>query len=319
LTFPTFLVPDPLAAAAGIGLLASAVAGPAVAYGLQLLPQEWRRPAEWLLIAGALGVAAVVARMSDGRVGGLLICVVAALPGLIALLFWRSLLASTLVSLAPLYFVIGELTRGRPTHAPAIWLDRALPLRPEWMLVYGSLYVFIVILPLLVIRQPQLRRRAMQAFLMVMIVSYVGFLLYPTAAPRPAEVFGHGFAVWSLRRTYSVDPLYNCFPCLHVAYACVSALACFRVHRGVGAAAGLWTALIAVSTLYTKQHYVVDVIAGALAAYAAYVLFLRGYPREAVAESDRRRAPFRALVVVAIFGIMIAGLWMTYQSQLGAS
>jgi hypothetical protein len=42
-------------------------------------------------------------------------------------------------------------------------------------------------------------------------------------------------------------------------------------------------------------------------------LFLRTYPREAVAESDRRRAPSRALAVIGIFGIMIAGFWVAYQ------
>jgi len=155
----------------------------------------------------------------------------------------------------------------------------------------------------------------MQAFLMVMVVSYVGFLLYPTAAPRPAHVFGDGFSAWSLRHTYLVDTPYNCFPSLHVAYAFVSALTCFRVHRGVGAAAGLWAALIGVSTLYTKQHYIADVIAGTLAAYVAYLLFLRSYPREAVSESDRRRAPFRALAVIGIFAILLAGFWVSYRFQ----
>ena len=306
---------DPLAAAVGIGLLGPVVAGPAVAYGLQLLPQRWRRTTEWLLIGGAVVVAVLADLLSDGPVGGVLVYVLAALPGLIAFLAWRTLLASTLVSLAPIYFVIGALTRGRSTYAPEIALDRALSLQPAWMLVYGSLYVFVVILPLLVVRQQELIRRAMQAYLMVMIVAYVGFLLYPTAAPRPAHVFGDGFAAWSLRLTYSLDTPYNCFPCLHVAYAYVSALTCYRVHRGVGAAAGLWVALIGVSTLYTKQHYVVDVIAGALAAYVAYVVFLRSYPREAVAESDRRRAPFRALGVIGIFGIMVAGFWVAYRIQ----
>src|SRR5258708_1576110 len=281
-------MPDPLVIAVGIGLLGSVVAVPALAYGLRLLPPPRRRTAQLLLIDGAL-VAALVAHLLSGRpVGAVFVGILAALPGFIAFLIWRTLLASTLVSLAPLYFVIGELTRGRAIHAPEIALDRAWPLQPGWMLVYGSLYLFIVVLPLMVVRQRELLRRAMLAFLTVMIVSYVGFLLYPTAAPRPAHVFGDGFSAWSLRRTYSVDPLYNCFPSLHVAYAFVSALTCFRVHRGVGAVAGLWAALIGVSTLFAKQHYVVDVIAGALLAYVAYVLFLRGYPREAVPESDRR-------------------------------
>lgn len=148
---------------------------------------------------------------------------------------------------------------------------------------------------------------------MVMLVAYAGFLLYPTTAPRPAHVPGDGFAAWSLRLAYDIDPPYNCFPSLHVAWACVSALTCYRVHRGVGIVAALWAALIGVSTLYTKQHYVADVIAGALAGYVAYPLFLRRYPREGVAEIDRRLAPFRALAAIGIFGIMVAGFWVAYR------
>lgn len=309
-------MPDPLLAAVGIGVVGPAVAGPAVAYGLDSLPRRWRRTAVWLLIAGAAALAVLSDLLWEGPVDGAVVYVLAALPGVLAFLAWRTLLASTLVSFAPLYFAIAILTRSRPTHVPDLALDAALPLQPAWMFVYGSLYLFVVILPLLVVRQRELFRRAMQAYLTVMIVAYVGFLLYPTAAPRPDDVLGEGFSAWSLRLAYSLDPPYNCFPSLHVAYAFVSALTCYRVHRGVGIAAALWAALIGVSTLYTKQHYVVDVIGGALAAYVAYVLFLRKHPREAVPERDRRRAPFRALGVVGIFVIMIAGFWLAYKIQL---
>lgn len=291
------------------------LAGPAVAYGLQLLPQRWRRTTEWLLIAGAVVVAVLADQLSKRPGGGgVFVYVLAALPGFLAFLAWRTLLASTLVSLVPLYIVIGELTRGRPTYSPEVALDRTLSLQPSWMLVYGSLGL-VVLLPLFVVRQQELVRRAMQAYLTVMIVSYVGFLLYPTAAPRPAQVFGDGFGAWSLRLAYSLDPPYGCFPSLHVAYSFVAALTCYRVHRGVGAAAGLWAALIGVSTLYTKQHYVVDVIAGTLAAYVAYVLILHRYPREAVAESERRRAPVRALSAIGIYAVIVTGLWVAYEIQ----
>ena len=93
-------MPDPLLAAVGIGLVGSVVAGPAVAYGLQLLPQHWRRTAEWLLIAGAVVIAVLADLLSEGPVGGVFVYVLAALPGLIAFLAWRTLVASTFVSLA---------------------------------------------------------------------------------------------------------------------------------------------------------------------------------------------------------------------------
>ena len=67
--------------------------------------------------------------------GGVFVCVLAALPGLVVFLVWRTLLASTLVSLVPVYFVIGELTRGRSTYAPEVALDRAVSLQPAWVFV----------------------------------------------------------------------------------------------------------------------------------------------------------------------------------------
>lgn len=54
---------------------------------------------------------------------------------------------------------------------------------------------------------------------------------------------GEGFAVWGLRALYRADPPCNCFPSLHVAHSFVSAL-------------------VAMSTVFIKQHYVLDVIAG---------------------------------------------------------
>jgi len=286
-----------------------------VAYGLERVPQRWRRTTEWLLLAGAVVFSLLVDPLSDGPLGGASVYGLAVLPGLIAYLAFRTLVASSLVTFLPGYFVIGAMTREWPTHAPELALDRAVSLQPAWVLVYGSLYVFIAFLPLLVVRQRELFRRAMQAYLMVMLVAYAGFLLYPTLAPRPRQVAGDGFFAWSLRLIYSIDPPHGCFPSLHVAYSFVSALTCSRVHRGVGAAALAWAGLIGVSTLYTKQHYVVDVIAGALAAYVAHVLFLRRYPRQAVAESDRRRAPHRALAIIGIYAIMVAGFWVAYRIE----
>ena len=304
---------DPLAAAVAIGLLGPVLAGPLIAYALERIPAGHRRSIEWLLILAALAIAILGDVLQDGPgVGGALIYVVAALPGLITFLVWRSQLAAALVSLAPMYFVIAIFTRVRPAYRPELPLDRAIGLEPAWMVVYGSLYVFVVVLPLLVVRERGLIRRAMQSYLLVMTFSYAVFLLYPTFAPRPADVPAEGFAAWTLGIMYSIDPPYNCFPSLHVAYAFVSALACLRVHRGIGIAAIVWASLIGISTVFTKQHYVADVIAGAAAAVLAYVLFLRRHPGDAALLHDRRLAPRRAMVAVAIFAIMIAGFGLAY-------
>lgn len=219
-----------------------------------------------------------------------------------------------LVSLVPFYLVIADRARlNGAVHAPEFALDRLLPLTPTWSLVYGALYLFLILLPVFVIQQDELIRRTVRAYLTVWIASYVCFLLYPTVAPRPGEVMGDGFGVWGLRFLYGADPPYNCFPSLHVAHSFVSALASYRVHRSLGLTAVTCASLVAVSTLFTKQHYVVDVIAGILMAVAAYAVFLRTYPRSSVPELDRRLAPVLALCVGGIVGLCLTGYWVAFK------
>lgn len=186
-----------------------------------------------------------------------------------------SLSMIALVLLVPFYIFIGESMAGRVTHVPALPFDRLIPLQPVWGLVYGSLYLFLILLPVFVVHEQEQIRRTVRAYLMVWITAYICFLAYPTAAPRPAMVMGDSFAAWGLRFLYSADPPYNCFPSLHVAHSFVSALTCYRVHRGIAVVATICAFLVAISTLFTKQHYILDVIAGIFLAGVAYVVFLR--------------------------------------------
>jgi membrane-associated phospholipid phosphatase len=217
------------------------------------------------------------------------------------------------VSLVPCYIFIGELMPGRTIHVPALALDRAVHVHPTWALVYGSLYLFLILLPVFVVRQEKHLRRTVLAYLAVWIIAYVCFFAYPTIAPRPTAVLGNGFAVWGLRFLYMADPPYNCFPSLHVAHSFVSALTCYRVHRKVGIGATLCASLVAISTLYTRQHYLVDVVAGILLACAAYVVFLRDVPRQGVPDFDRRVAPAFVLGVIGIVGIALTCCWVVYR------
>jgi membrane-associated phospholipid phosphatase len=219
-----------------------------------------------------------------------------------------------LVLLVPLYIFIGDLwMQGRALHVPAIPMDYAIPMQPGWSLIYGSLYVF-VILPLLVVRQPEQIHRTVSAYLTIWIVAYICFFLYPTAAPHPAKIPQRDFFSWVLGSViYNCDVPYNCFPSLHVAHSFVSALTCYRVHRGVGISAIIWASLIGVSTLFTKQHYILDVLAGVFMAYVAYSLFLRSYPREEIPEIDKRLAPALASVFVFVHVLVVFGFWIAYR------
>jgi len=274
---------------------------------------RFRTPA-WLIAGAALAFTLGTQTLSPGPLRDSSAYLVALLPGLLTALVFRSVLAGVAVTLAPMYFVIGFMLRGLPAHSPMTALDRVWPLEPAWMLVYGSLYVFVVILPFLVIRERQLGHRTLRAYIAVMLPAYAGFLLYPTTAPSHGVLPSTGFAAWTLRLAYDIDTPANCFPSLHVAYAFVAAQACYRVHRGVGIAALIWATLIALSTLFTKQHYIVDVAAGAAMGGAASFVFLRSGPRQGT-NQHARGAPRRAAYAVAFYVLMVAAFGVTYLTR----
>jgi membrane-associated phospholipid phosphatase len=141
--------------------------------------------------------------------------------------------------------------------------------------VYAALYLFLIVLPVLVVRDEQHIQHTVWAYLFVWLSAYGIFICYPTVASRPVELKGDGFGVWGLGLLYSADPPYNCFPSLHVAHSFVSAFTCLRLHRAVGLVSCGAALLVGVSTMLTKQHYILDVVAGVVLAFIAYVAFLR--------------------------------------------
>ena len=185
----------------------------------------------------------------------------------------NTILLVVFVALVFSYFPMAAATRGRTLFVPELALDRAIPIEPAWMPMYISLWLFSF-LPLVVVRGVA-RRRTVLAYITTAITAYVGFLILPTSAPRPAVVPGDGILAWGLRTLYALDPPYNCFPSLHVAYSFLAALSAYRAHRGFGVMALLWAVLVGISTLFIKQHYVADVIAGALLALAVYAIVVR--------------------------------------------
>jgi membrane-associated phospholipid phosphatase len=217
-----------------------------------------------------------------------------------------------LAAVIPFYLFIPYVVAGGPVHAPALELDRLVPMSPAWGPVYLSLFL-AALLPAFVLHQQELIRRTLLAYIAAWLTAYAFFLGWPTVLRRPDLAGGDGFLDWLVRSIHASDKPYNCFPSLHVAQCFLAAFAVHRVHAGVGVAAFAWACAVGLSTLFTKQHYVVDVIGGFVLALGAYLAFIRGFPREAVPEPDRRLAPLLALGAVGVYASFVAAFWVAYR------
>ena len=158
------------------------------------------------------------------------------------------------------YMAVGFWTLGRPTASLGLPGESAIPLVPEAVFVYTTVYP-MVLLPWLLVSDHQLLRPMAVAYALVLLGAYATFLVYPVGFPR-AAVPVTDFSTLILNVFYANDPPTNCFPSTHCAMSSLSAFCLYRIDRRFGWWAFAVAFAIGVSTLLTKQHYAIDVAAG---------------------------------------------------------
>ncbi|MBI5365597.1 MAG: phosphatase PAP2 family protein [Planctomycetes bacterium] len=165
-----------------------------------------------------------------------------------------------LLALFSSYLWLNRRADGMAPVDVAVALDRAIPFLPGWQFVYAVGYLFML-LPVAVVR----RRRAFEsvawAYGWALAVSSAFFFFVPVRTVRPA-LAPTCFVEWGLAVNYHFDHPNNCFPSLHLSIAFLGALASGRANPRLLGPALFVATLIGASTLFVKQHYVADVLAG---------------------------------------------------------
>lgn len=158
------------------------------------------------------------------------------------------------------YHAIQRFGNVQPTEMPVFAVDRAVPFESGWTWIYLSVFLLVPIPALLLADRALLKRQAVELGV-VGLVSNVIFLVWPTSVPRPAAE-GTG-AAW--RMLTAGDLPVNACPSLHASLAVFAALwivPALRNRFALIAAAWGWALVILWSTLATKQHVLVDIVAG---------------------------------------------------------
>jgi membrane-associated phospholipid phosphatase len=141
-------------------------------------------------------------------------------------------------------------------------LDRALPVVPVFAIPYVSLipYIAISLLAFLFVRV-RVYRSAAITMIIVWFISYACYFFLQSYIARP-NITGTDTFSAMIRSVYAGDRPYNDFPSLHTSLSTIIAIHWWRIDRRVGIAAAIWTALIVMSTVLVKQHYLADVAGG---------------------------------------------------------
>jgi membrane-associated phospholipid phosphatase len=159
------------------------------------------------------------------------------------------------------------------------FLDRLIPFCPETVWVYLSIYLLMPIGPALMReRKPILYYGA--GVIGIGFVADLFFLFWPTLCARPLSL--DSSMVYQM--LIIVDKPFHAFPSLHAAFAIYSASCGALVLKGLGThlvwrlGLWLWAFLILVATLTTKQHVLVDIIAGGILGIGAFAsVFGKGF------------------------------------------
>ena len=160
------------------------------------------------------------------------------------------------------YFFINRLQvepqRRRNFSLP---IDRKIPFVPAFAWVYFSIEVF-VLHPFLILSDERQFYWMFTCFLLNTFIFSLIHVVLPSKVERLEQANTGGIAGKMIRQWQKTCRPYGNFPSMHTGFSVPVVIANYMA---LGVIAGsitlVWAVLIALSTLFLKQHYIIDVLA----------------------------------------------------------
>lgn len=164
-----------------------------------------------------------------------------------------------------------------PVTLHMTWVDRVVPFVPLTVWIYVSEYLYFGVIYIICKDMGNLNKY-LYSFFVNQFVSILIFWVWPTTYPRdlfplPDTLDPITHTLFSALRV--MDSPANCCPSLHVSSVYLSSFIFFDEQRRKLPFFLIWGTAIALSTLTTKQHYLIDVIVGFFMAVGSYWIFHR--------------------------------------------
>lgn len=152
--------------------------------------------------------------------------------------------------------------------------DGQIPLLPQFVIIYHLWYLFLIFnIGYLLLRDKDEFLNAILSINLGNILAYITFFFFQSRVPRPL-VAGDGFFENIVRFTYTIDQPYNGFPSIHVLTTTVMMIALSRmdIPKSYKVGSLFFGLLIILSTVFVKQHVVLDILGGLIYAGASYAI-----------------------------------------------
>lgn len=181
----------------------------------------------------------------------------------------RLLLLLLIMVVQMLYFPVNRMADNGTVIKTA--LDDRIPLMPIWAVPYliGLIWWVASYVWAALKMEAGLYKQFVFALTAVMMVSYIIYLLYPTYMVRPA-LEGQGWEMDLMRFIYGNDRVYNAFPSGHTY---ISFLILLFWWQWIPRRRPVWAVIsltVILSTLFTKQHHLPDLVGGMALAILGY-------------------------------------------------
>jgi len=194
--------------------------------------------------------------------------------------FWAAKFIGTTLGMTA-FFVVYFWLLHHPyfpiTIMPLTALDRWIGFQPDALVLYISLWFYVSFAPAL-LTEARLLWSYLAAAAVLSVIGLGIFLVWPTAVPVVSLDWPHHGFFFMLQK---VDASGNACPSLHVAFAVFTAFWFERIlremHAGRAVRVGnvLWCLGILYSTIATRQHVALDVLAGAILGAGVALVHLR--------------------------------------------
>lgn len=151
-------------------------------------------------------------------------------------------------------------------------VDDRIPFWPGWVWIYSLLYYPAILYTNWVVESPRQFTHVATSYLLLLGLQVAFFLCFPVVTPERWRAVNQG-RTWSerfLAVVQRIDARSNSFPSMHTSVATLTAI---HLYPSLGTWVIAFPVLIALSCLFTKQHYVVDIPAGAALGWVTFEFY----------------------------------------------